>query len=96
MIRYRPRFSAFLALGLICLLLYLLLAILGPTGMQRVWQLEQELAGQRAENDRLAQRNRELEEEILRLADDPGHREAMARFHFGLIAPGEVFVQEAE
>ena len=96
MIRYRPRAAAFLALGLSCLLIYLLVAIFGPTGMQRVRQLERELASEQAENDRLAQHNRELEEEIVRLTEEPEHREAMARFHFGLIGPDEVFVQEAE
>ena len=96
LIRYRPRGSAFLALALAGLLLYLLVAIFGPTGMQRVRQLEQELAGQQAENERLAQHNRELEAEIVRLSEDPEHQEAMARYHFGLIGPDEIFIQEAE
>ncbi|MCY4324893.1 MAG: septum formation initiator family protein [Betaproteobacteria bacterium] len=96
LIRYRPRPSAFLGLGLAGLLIYLLIAIFGSTGMQRVRQLEAELAGARAENERLAGRNRALEEEIVRLADDPQHRESMARYHFGLIGPDEIFIQEAE
>ena len=96
MIRYRPRGSAFLAAGLAGLLFYLLFVVFGPTGMQRIQQLEQELADQRNENERLAQHNEELKREILRIAEDPQHRQAQARFHFGLIGKDEVFVQQAE
>ncbi len=89
---WRIRFSPFAALALVGVLFYQAYVISGPTGLGTVNRLQAELEEQLAENEAIGQLNRELEAELDRMDDAAASTEELARYHFGLIKPGEVFV----
>lgn len=90
---YRPNRDAFVALGLIVLLGMLVVAIVGSTGLARVNDLKIKLALQQQLNLQLGLENQVMSEEVARLSSDQQLLENYARYHYGLIRPGEVFVQ---
>jgi cell division protein FtsB len=68
----------------------------GEGGMRQVWQLERDLAAQKAENERLSARNADLAAEV---EDLRGGREAVeerAREELGMIGPDEEYYQVVE
>lgn len=67
-------------------------------GLDQLEELEGELAELEAQNEKLADRNAQLEREILALRDDPRLAERRARESVGLARPDELLVQfdEAE
>jgi cell division protein FtsB len=83
------------------ILLILLIALevklwAGEGGMRDVWRLEQRLAEQKLENQRLKQRNEALAAEVQDLKSGKDAIEERARSELGLIKPGEVFYQIVE
>ena len=83
------------------ILLILLIALevklwAGEGGMRDVWRLEQRLAEQKLENQRLKQRNEALAAEVQDLKSGKSAIEERARAEQGLIKPGEVFYQVVE
>ena len=66
---------------------------LGKGGWYRVWEMDQQLRGQRAENQKLEQRNAGLEAEVRDLKSGYEAIEERARFELGLVKDGELFVQ---
>ncbi len=91
--RWRIRFSAFAALALVGVLGYQAHVIYGPTGLGKVNRLQAQLEEQLAANEAIGQLNREVEIELDRIdSDAAASTEELARYPFGLIKPGEVFV----
>lgn len=87
----------YLALILLILLIALEIKLwAGAGGMREVWLLEQRLAEQRAENQRLRARNEALAAEVRDLKSGKAAIEERARSELGLIQPGEVFYQVVE
>ena len=83
---------------LIAVLLALLLVLqyrlwFGRGGYVDVRRLEQELAAQRTENDRLLERNRSLQAEVDNLKKGLDAVEERAREELGMIREGETFYQ---
>lgn len=62
-------------------------------GLERLERLEHEARQLAAQNDALANRNRELEEQILALREDPRLAERRARETIGLSRPDELIFQ---
>ncbi len=87
---------------LINLVLLSLLALLqfklwfGQGGLRDVWQLEAAIVAQRQENERLAQRNRELAAQVVDLKSGSEAIEELARTELGLVSPDEEFYQIVE
>ena len=67
--------------------------IMGPTGLGRINSLEDQIAKQNIVADTLLQRNQLIAEDLERIKTDERQMEALARYHLGMIKPGEVFVQ---
>lgn len=83
------------------ILLILLIALevklwAGEGGMRDVWRLEQRLAEQKLENQKLKLRNEALAAEVQDLKSGKDAIEERARSELGLIKPGEVFYQIVE
>ncbi len=74
----------------VCGLVYF---IMSHPNVDRLEQLEGELHELQAQNDELADRNRELERQILALRDDPRLAERRARESVGLARPDELLFQ---
>ncbi len=71
----------------------------GEGSMPDVWRLEQAIAAQQAENDRLGERNAALAADVRDLRDGLAAVEERARRELGMIRRGESFyriVQRAE
>jgi len=68
----------------------------GKGGWFRVWDIEQQLADQRAKNDTFQARNAALDGEVLDLKQGFDAVEERARFELGLIRQDEVFFQIVE
>lgn len=85
------RWPVLILIALLVLLQYPLW--LGKGGWLRVWEIDRQLAEQRAENRRLEQRNAGLEAEVNDLKSGNDAIEERARFELGLTRPGEIFVQ---
>jgi len=65
---------------------------LGKGGWFRVWDLQQEVAGQRDKNEALRARNAALQAEVSDLASGTEAIEERARGELGMMRDGEVFV----
>jgi cell division protein FtsB len=66
---------------------------ISPDGVREVSRLRQAVATQRAENDRLADRNRQLGAEVHDLKSGMDALEERARSDLGMIARNETFYQ---
>jgi len=66
---------------------------LSEDGLRGVSQLREAVAAQKTENDRLAERNRQLAEEVHDLKQGFAALEERARSDLGLIAGNEVYYQ---
>ena len=87
----------YVALILLILLIALEIKLwAGEGGMRDVWRLEQRLAEQKLENQKLKQRNEALSAEVQDLKSAKDAIEERARSELGLIKPGEVFYQIVE
>lgn len=87
----------YVALILLILLLALEIKLwAGEGGMRDVWRLEQRLAEQKQENQKLKQRNEALSAEVQDLKTGKDAIEERARSELGLIKPGEIFYQVVE
>ena len=69
---------------------------LGKGGWLRVWELDQQVAAQRAQNARLEARNAGVAAEVRDLKQGLEAVEERARYELGLVRPDEVFFQIVE
>ena len=69
---------------------------LGKGGWLRVWELDQQVALQRAHNARLEARNAGIAAEVRDLKQGLEAVEERARYELGLVRPDEVFFQIVE
>jgi cell division protein FtsB len=65
----------------------------GEGSLAEVWRLRQSIEGQRLENERLEERNRQLSAEVLDLQQGLDAIEERARRELGMIGRDEVFYQ---
>jgi cell division protein FtsB len=78
----------------IMVILILLLQVrlwVGEGSFAQVWTLEQSIAEQREENNKLATRNERLYAEVRNLRNEQGAVEERARMNLGLIREDETF-----
>ena len=68
----------------------------GTGGVRAVWDLHKESETQRAENAKLAERNRALAADVIDLKDGLAAIEERARAELGMIKKGETFYQVVE
>jgi cell division protein FtsB len=66
---------------------------LGKGGWLRVWDVDRQLASQRAKNDMLQARNEALDAEVRDLKQGYEAIEERARFELGMVRKDEVFFQ---
>jgi cell division protein FtsB len=66
---------------------------LSEDGVREVARLKEAVAAQRAENDRLTERNRQLAAEVRDLKSGMAALEERARSDLGMVAGGETFYQ---
>jgi cell division protein FtsB len=66
---------------------------LGKGGWLRVWEVDRQLASQRAKNDMLQARNEALDAEVRDLKQGYEAIEERARFELGMVRKDEVFFQ---
>lgn len=85
------RWPILILIALVVLLQYPLW--LGKGGWLRVWEVDQQMQSQRAQNLRLEQRNASLAAEVNDLKAGNEAIEERARFELGLTKPGEIYVQ---
>ena len=83
------------------ILVALILAIqfplwLGKGGWLRVWEVDQQVAAQRAKNARLESRNAAIAAEVRDLKQGLEAVEERARYELGMMRPDEVFFQIVE
>jgi cell division protein FtsB len=86
-------------LGIILAVLIVLIQYplwLGRGGWVRAWDIDRQLAAQKAHNDRLQARNGALEAEVRDLKQGSEAIEERARFELGMVRQDEVFVQIVE
>jgi cell division protein FtsB len=84
----------YLAAGLVLLLVGLQYRLwLGEGGMREVYRLRTEISAQRAENDKLKERNRTLIAEVQDLKKGTVAVEERARTDLGMVGKGETFYQ---
>ena len=69
---------------------------LGKGGWLRVWELDQQVALQRAHNAKLEARNAGIAAEVRDLKQGLEAVEERARYELGLVRPDEVFFQIVE
>ena len=69
---------------------------LGKGGWLRVWDLDQQVAAQRAQNAKLEARNAGIAAEVRDLKQGLEAIEERARYELGLVRPDEVFFQTVE
>ena len=65
----------------------------GNGSMREVWQLQDDVAAQETENNRLLERNRSLAAEVLDLKQGEAAIEERARSEMGMIRRDEIFYQ---
>ena len=88
--------------GILSVILLLLLLLLqyalwfGEGGLVRVWSLSEQVAAQERENEKLRERNRSLEAEVLDLKQGLDAIEERARTDLGMIKKDETFHQVVE
>ena len=88
---------AWLALGLLILIGALQLKLwAGAGGMPEVWRLRGRVDTQRAENDRLRERNAALEADVQDLKTGHEAVEERASSELGMVKRGETFYQVVE
>lgn len=68
----------------------------GNGGLLRLWQLNAKVEEQKVENEKLAERNRALEAEVLDLKQGLEAIEERARSDLGMIKKDETFFQVVE
>jgi cell division protein FtsB len=68
----------------------------GEGSLPDVWQLQQQIEQQKAENEKLRERNAALEAEVKDLKQGMSAIEERARSELGLIKKGETFYQVIE
>ena len=68
----------------------------GEGGMRQVWQLERDVAAQKAENAQLSERNAHLAAEVEDLREGREAVEERAREELGMIGPTEEYYQVVE
>lgn len=85
------RWPTWVLIAVIALLQYPLW--LGKGGWLRVWEVDRQLAEQRAVNQKLESRNAGLDAEVRDLKSGMDAVEERARYELGLVRNGEVFVQ---
>jgi cell division protein FtsB len=85
------RIIAVILLALVLVLQYKLW--LGDGGMREVWRLRDEVAVQRAENEKLKDRNRTLLAEVQDLKQGKTAIEERARTDLGMVRSDETFYQ---
>ncbi len=87
-----------IALGILVVLLALLQYRLwfADGGLIEVYQLHQQVEQQRAQNERLRERNRALAAEVRDLKQGLDAVEARARAELGMVGEGEVFYRVVE
>jgi cell division protein FtsB len=78
-------------LALVCLIQYPLW--FGKGGWFKVWDLQKQVAAQRAVNEGMRARNAALDAEVHDLQTGTGALEERARSELGMMKEGEVFVQ---
>jgi cell division protein FtsB len=87
-------------LRLTALILMIVLLYLGvklwSIDMPDVWRLQQRVADQKVENQKLKQRNEALSAEVEDLKNGKEAVEERARSELGLVKPGEAFYQVVE
>jgi cell division protein FtsB len=88
------RFFAIILAVLIVLIQYPLW--LGKGGWVRAWDIDRQLAAQKAQSDRLQARNDALAAEVKDLKQGFEAIEERARFELGMVRQDEVFVQIVE
>lgn len=84
------------ALGIVLAVLIVLIQYplwLGKGGWVRAWDIERQLAAQKAQNEHLAARNHALTAEVKDLKQGVEAIEERARFELGMVRQDEVFVQ---
>jgi cell division protein FtsB len=69
---------------------------LGKGGWLRVWELDQQVSAQRAQNAKLEARNAGIAAEVRDLKQGLEAIEERARYELGLVRPDEVFFQTVE
>jgi len=69
---------------------------LGKGGWLRVWEVDQQVAAQRAKNARLEARNAAVAAEVRDLKQGLEAVEERARYELGMVRPDEVFFQIVE
>ena len=69
---------------------------LGKGGWLRVWELDQQVAAQRAVNVKLEARNAGIAAEVRDLKQGLEAVEERARYELGMVRPDEVFFQVVE
>lgn len=83
--------------GLVALLVVLQAQLWsGKGGLPAVWQLDEDVAAQKAENANLRQRNAALEADVDDLKDGLEAVEERARNELGMVRDDEVFYQVAD
>ena len=69
---------------------------LGKGGWLRVWEVDQQVAAQRAKNAQLESRNAAVAAEVRDLKQGLEAVEERARYELGMVRPDEVFFQIVE
>lgn len=88
--------------GAIAVILLVLLLVLhyslwfGEGGLVRVWSLGEQVAAQERENEKLRERNRALEAEVIDLKQGLDAIEERARTDLGMIKKDETYYQVVE
>ncbi len=65
----------------------------GEANLREVWSLQQDIERQRSVNDRLVQRNHQLDAEVKDLKQGLAALEERARNELGMVKEGETFFQ---
>ncbi len=92
--RLTMRLTLLLLIGLVVVLQYRLWV--GEGSLAEVHALQQEIADQKAELERLRARNQQLRAEVTDLQSGEAALEERARGELGMIKPGEAFIQAIE
>jgi cell division protein FtsB len=85
------RFLAFVLAALLAAIQYPLW--LGKGGWVRVWEIDRQLAAQKAKNAELAARNAALDAEVRDLKEGLDAIEERARYELGMVRQDEIFFQ---
>jgi cell division protein FtsB len=85
-----------LATGIVLSAMLSYTLVLGKGGLIDIVEMKRDISNQQEQNERLAQRNRELAGEIVNLQKSTEAIEERARSDLGLIKPDEVFIQIIE